>query len=88
MTKYMRISGEAAELAVTIQELTGNNPVVAQHLVRLFNLGIRVSPRGVQSTVRIRACTEMAKHLPVRVGKAEKQGDRGPYTILTTEIVK
>jgi hypothetical protein len=51
----------------------------AIHIARLFNMGIRVSPRPVQGTVRINAIQKACANLPItcRLERVEKPASNG-----------
>ena len=84
MARYLETAREASKIA---NELFGLLPddyksVGADKIARLFNFGIRVSPRGVQHTVRLNAVREACKDLPINVSMVEETStsSRGDYT--------
>lgn len=77
MSKYLKTAAEAGQL---IQSIVRRNETLNAEdladLVRLYNLGIKTAPRPVQRTVRLRACREAAKGLPLSVDLAERYDHR------------
>lgn len=49
----------------------------AIHIARIFNAGVRVSPRGVQSTVRLNAVRKATEHLPISVSMVKVKANNG-----------
>jgi len=89
MARYLETAAQANVtarelLALVSEEHKGN---AAEKIARLVNFGIRCAPRAVQSTVRINAVKRAVVGLPVRCRLEERQGDRGTYKALVTEIV-
>ena len=85
MARYREVAVDAAELS---KKLIASVPAelrdeLSVGLVQLYNLGIRTAPRPVQGTVRLNACREMAKHLPVSVSMNRVENDRGGYNALS-----
>jgi hypothetical protein len=87
MARYHEIAAEANDMASQLLAMVPSTLRVqaAEKLARLFNFGIRVSPRAVHSTVRINALQVAMRGLPVRCRLEERQGDRGTYKVLVTE---
>jgi len=76
MSRYMKIAGEANEVATDLFELVTTDDLdtvtdyeqqVAVHIAKLVNYGLRCAPRAVQHTVRLNAVREAVKGLPVKV---------------------
>lgn len=69
MARYLETAAKARTLSVEILEMVPAElrPVMAEHLARLYNLGIRTSPRAVHSTVRYNAVVAAMRGLPVSV---------------------
>ena len=78
MARYMQVASEAAEVADELFAMVpeAKQAEAAEKIARLFNYGIRVSPRAVHSTVRINAISEAVKNLPIscRLEKVENNG--------------
>jgi hypothetical protein len=93
MAKYLEVAAEANQhVQGILNDLPEEQrPAMAEKLARLFNFGIRISPRGVQSTVRLRAVQRAMQDCPVKVGMQQHTGEgrRGTYTYhaLTTEPI-
>lgn len=84
----MKVASDASKeadllLSLIPEERRGDGAIL---ITRLFNYGIRVSPRGVQSTVRINAVRECVKNLPVHVSLKDVSTPRG-YTFKALDIV-
>lgn len=73
MAKYMKVAKDAQHFIDALFALIPDDKKeeAAIHIARLFNMGIRVSPRPVQGTVRIKAICEACKNLPIEC-KLEK----------------
>jgi hypothetical protein len=94
MARYLETASEANELIKDLIEHThgfddNSDPMYqafCEKLIRLYNLGIRTAPRAVQSTVRLRACQEAAKDLPINVRMAERIDERTQRTYNALDI--
>ena len=87
MARYMEIAAEANDMAHQLLAMVPKTLHVqaAERIARLFNFGIRVSPRAVHSTVRINALQGAMRGLPIRCRLEERTGDRGTYKALVTD---
>lgn len=79
MARYMTVAADANKLLLSIRELLKDEfkEQGTEMLLRLFNYGIRVSPRGVQSTVRLNAVRRAAEGTNVQVSMKEVKNARG-----------
>jgi hypothetical protein len=79
MARYMTVAADANKLLLSIRELLKDEfkDQGTEMLLRLFNYGIRVSPRGVQSTVRLNAVRRAAEETNVQVSMKEVKNARG-----------
>lgn len=86
MAKYLKVAAEANQVAQELIQMVPeqDRPRAAEKIARLVNFGIRISPRPVQSTVRINGVSASVKGLPVRCKLEERQSDRGTYKVLVT----
>jgi|LULG01.1.fsa_nt_gb hypothetical protein len=78
MAKYMQIAEQARHTANRLFDLI---PEEKRHeagplIGTLVNLGIRISPRAVQSTVRFNAVTKAVEDLPVNVSMYEVEDEK------------
>lgn len=99
MAKYMQTAAEANEVAKRLMEAvkgplgekadeaTTSYGQVAEMIARLVNYGVRCSPRGVQSTVRLNAVRRAVQDLPVEVSMQQKKDERTgrTYNVLVTK---
>ena len=69
MARYMKVAKDASTIADNLLSLLPEDQreVGAILITRLFNMGVRVSPRPVMTTVRLNAVCEAVKNLPVVV---------------------
>lgn len=79
MARYMTVAADANKLLLSIRELLKDEfkDQGTEMLLRLFNYGIRVSPRGVQSTVRLNAVRRAAEETNVQVSMKGVKNARG-----------
>ncbi len=82
MAKYMEIAAQANDTAKELMDLI-KGPLgseeygkAAEMIARLVNFGVRVSPRGVHSTIRYNAVKRAVEGLPVRVSMKEVKDER------------
>lgn len=87
MARYMTVAADANKLLLSIRELLKDEfkEQGTEMLLRLFNYGIRVSPRGVQSTVRLNAVRRAAEETNVQVSMKEVRNARG-YTFNALQL--
>ncbi len=91
MPKYMDTAATANGVAKRLLELVSeeNQPLVADLIAQLVNLGVRCSPLGVQHTVRLNAVREAVRGLPVKVTMEERVNDRTErryYALITRPV--
>lgn len=75
MARYHKIAEEANQIVITLfEQFCASNPgklpeqaEFLSSLLKLYNLGIRTSPRACQSTVRRNAVETAAKNTPVTI---------------------
>ena len=69
MARYMETAAKANKVAKQLLALIpeDKHPSASAYIAQLVNLGVRVSPRPCQSTVRYNAVREAVKGLPVKV---------------------
>lgn len=90
MARYEQRAQEANAIA---QSLLSSLPpgvdkmAFAVAITKIFNLGIRVSPRGVQGTVRIKAIQGMLKDIPItaRLQEVSRNGYSFNALVLTPQ---
>lgn len=96
MPKYLEVAAEANVVAKQLMEVVERaTPSEVEHgraaelIARLVNLGIRVSPRGVQHTVRLNAVRRAMQDLPVKVSMEERRDERTgrTYNVLITQPI-
>ncbi len=89
MSRYMETAAEANKVAQNLLAMVpeDSRPQAAELVARLVNLGVRISPRGVQHTVRYNAVREAVKGLPVKVTMEERKDERTGRTfhVLVTQ---
>lgn len=88
MARYLQIAAQANEVvgAILATVPEKDRPQLAASLAKLYNLGIRTSPRPCQSTVRINAVTAALKGHGVRIGSKQvpvSPGNPKTFTALT-----
>ena len=91
MPKYLEIAGEANETARDLLDLVPEplRVLAATKIARLINYGLRMAPRPVQSTVRLRAVERSVEGLPVRISMKEvERPDGSSYKILETTPIE
>ena len=75
MARYLKVAAEANQIVITLfEQFCAANPGkladqadYLSQILRLYNLGIRTSPRACQATVRRNAVETAAKNTPVTV---------------------
>lgn len=93
MARYLQTADKASQILDQIMHTLKDHPDkehLLTQIIYLFNLGIRVSPRGVQSTVRLNAVKEAAKNQPVRIFFSTKEftdrfGNKGTYQAINIQ---
>lgn len=89
MPKYLQVAEEANTVAKQLLSLVPEDqrPQAAELIARFFNFGVRVSPRSVHHTVRLRAVRMACEELPVRVSMQERKDERTgkTYNVLVTQ---
>ncbi len=85
MTRYKAIAAEAGKMIREVVALFPHEqqPEMSVKLGRIFNYGIRVSPRGVHRTVRREAVTEALRGLPVSVSMTTVQDGLRTFNALS-----
>lgn len=88
MPRYLEIARQAGEMVGAILSTVpeAQRPQLAVSLAKLYNLGIRTSPRACQSTVRINAVSAAMRGHGVKVGSKQvpvAPGATKTFTVLT-----
>lgn len=88
MSKYMQTARDAQG---TVDALFALIPEKDREqgstlIAQVFNYGIRISPRGVQSTVRINAIQEATKNLPISCRLEEVTNEKTNYSFKALKI--
>jgi hypothetical protein len=93
MARYLQTADKASEVLDQIMHKLKDHPdkeLLLTQIIYLFNMGIRISPRGVQATVRLNAVKEAAKNQPVRIFYTTKEytdryGNKGSYQAINIQ---
>lgn len=82
MPKYLETAGKANEVAKKLISMVGEGaqPIAAEMIAQLVNLGIRCSPRAVMGTVRLNAVVRAVQGLPVKVTMEKRTDEKTKRT--------
>lgn len=88
MSKYMQTASEATKTVDALFALIPEekHEQAATLITQVFNYGIRISPRGVQSTVRLNAVQKATENLPVSVRLKEVTNENTGYSFKALDI--
>lgn len=94
MPRYIETANKASVVLDGIMNHLKDHPekdLLLSQIIYLFNMGIRISPRGVQSTVRLNAVKQVAKNQPAQISLIRKpftnsRGQADSYNAINIQI--